>query len=360
MKNEDLVPQNCEEISSLNRFILINKAVNDCVKFSKIYYHITGSHACALMLQQMIYWHTPDNNGNRKQTIFKEGYWWVMKTPEDWWDECCLSEWDIRQCYGKLEKLGVVERKIFQSIEGDRALTRTHFRLIEDKLAELIEEQLKNISDKCKIQIEFPLLRIPQKQGRGFLKSKQIVYNTETTNTENKHARENALPQQGGAPPMTPASSSKKKQDKVNFREKVTLTQKEYDTLLEKNGKEFLNKMLDKLNAYKCSNGKTYESDYATMHDGGWVKKEIQKEIPNSKNEVSDLIKKRHEYCEGLERMFNSLDHNKKNGRSISVNYKHIEFCPGGNSATSVFVEYSDPNFKERINHEARKFGLIL
>lgn len=58
---------------------------------------------------------------------------------------------------------------------------------------------------------------------------------------------------------------------KIKFKEFVELTQTEYDSLLTKHGQEFLNRMLDILDAYKGSSGKKYASDYHTMKLGGWV-----------------------------------------------------------------------------------------
>ena len=65
--------------------------------------------------------------------------------------------------------------------------------------------------------------------------------------------------------PLLPLSS------KIKFRDLVELTQDEYDSLLAKNGLEFLNLMLDALDAYKGSSGKKYDSDFHTMKQGGWV-----------------------------------------------------------------------------------------
>ncbi len=81
--------------------------------------------------------------------------------------------------------------------------------------------------------------------------------------------------------PLTPSSFSLP--SKIKFRELVELTQEEYDSLLAKNGQEFLNLMLDTLDAYKGSTGKKYDSDFHTMKQGGWVVNRVKKDLQEQK-----------------------------------------------------------------------------
>lgn len=71
---------------------------------------------------------------------------------------------------------------------------------------------------------------------------------------------------------------------KIKFREFVELTQEEHDTLLAKHGPEILNLMLDKLDSFKGSTGKKYDSDYHTMKQGGWVLTQVKKDLENQKS----------------------------------------------------------------------------
>jgi hypothetical protein len=83
--------------------------------------------------------------------------------------------------------------------------------------------------------------------------------------------------------PLTPSSFSLP--SKIKFRELVELTQAEYDSLLAKNGLEFLNLMLDALDAYKGSAGKKYDSDFHTMKQGGWVVNRVKKDLQQQKQQ---------------------------------------------------------------------------
>ena len=78
-------------------------------------------------------------------------------------------------------------------------------------------------------------------------------------------------------PPPTPPS------EKIRFRENVQLTQAEHATLLAKHGQAFLDQLLDILDAYKGSSGKSYKSDYHTMKEGGWVVERAKKDLSTAK-----------------------------------------------------------------------------
>lgn len=83
---------------------------------------------------------------------------------------------------------------------------------------------------------------------------------------------------------ISPTPSFSPSPSKIKFRELVELTQEEYDSLLAKNGLEFLNLMLDTLDAYKGSSGKKYDSDFHTMKQGGWVVNRVKKDLQEQKN----------------------------------------------------------------------------
>jgi len=78
-------------------------------------------------------------------------------------------------------------------------------------------------------------------------------------------------------------SKTKKNQEpaikKIFFREKVSLTQEQYDKLLSDHGEKLLECMLNKLNVYKGTHEKEYKSDYFAMKEGGWVVKGARKKI---------------------------------------------------------------------------------
>jgi len=71
---------------------------------------------------------------------------------------------------------------------------------------------------------------------------------------------------------------------KIKFRDFVSLSQKEFDSLLALHGKDFLDLMLDELNSYKGRTGKEYKSDYYAMAAGSWLVKKIKEGNSNESN----------------------------------------------------------------------------
>ena len=65
-----------------------------------------------------------------------------------------------------------------------------------------------------------------------------------------------------------------KDKEKDKYRDLVTLTKIEHDKLIKEFGEPGTNWMLDKLNAYKLSKGKTYKSDYGAILT--WVVKSYE------------------------------------------------------------------------------------
>jgi len=66
---------------------------------------------------------------------------------------------------------------------------------------------------------------------------------------------------------------------KIQFRENVQLTQSDFDSLLNKHGQDFLDRMLDALDSYKGSTGKKYISDFHVLKEGGWVIQRVKDDL---------------------------------------------------------------------------------
>lgn len=60
-----------------------------------------------------------------------------------------------------------------------------------------------------------------------------------------------------------------KRKEKNRYRDNVSLTEKEYNKLIEKYGNNNIDKILDKLSSYKQAHGKRYKSDYGAINT--WV-----------------------------------------------------------------------------------------
>lgn len=77
------------------------------------------------------------------------------------------------------------------------------------------------------------------------------------------------------------------KQQKTSYRENVLLSEKEYNTLVEKYGLDDTNKILDKLHFAKLAKGYKYKSDYGAINQ--WVIDALHL-IENKKNTKLEVI----------------------------------------------------------------------
>ena len=78
--------------------------------------------------------------------------------------------------------------------------------------------------------------------------------------------------------PVKPKKPKKEKEPKIQYADNVLMTVGEYNQIITKyfdGSKKLMNKAIDKLDAYKLSNGKTYKSDAGAIRT--WVAEEINK-----------------------------------------------------------------------------------
>ena len=77
---------------------------------------LTGSHTCALLLNQIIFWSSKKDDG------------WFYKSYDNWNEELLLTKKQVMSYAEKLEKMGVIERKL-KKVKGAPTcwyLAKTH------------------------------------------------------------------------------------------------------------------------------------------------------------------------------------------------------------------------------------------
>lgn len=81
----------------------------------------------------------------------------------------------------------------------------------------------------------------------------------------------------GGQPP-TPTSNEKKSypNEKISFADNVSMTETEYQALIERYGKDDTEKLIDILDNYKGEKGKRYKSDYRAILN--WCVKRLEED----------------------------------------------------------------------------------
>lgn len=91
--------------------------------------------------------------------------------------------------------------------------------------------------------------------------------------------------------PEKPIKPKKEKEIKIQYAEFVTLTEKEFNKLVESHGSDGAGKIITILDNYKGANGKKYASDYRAILN--WVEKRYQEDSqkPQTKQDAFNLLR---------------------------------------------------------------------
>src|SRR3990167_63928 len=102
----------------IEQFLQWEAASRDTIDVKRCYIDAAdGDLVAGVLLSQIIYWYLPSRNGNMSQsklTIEKDGKWWIAKKREDWWDECRISPKQFDRTSAILERLGLIDIRIFR------------------------------------------------------------------------------------------------------------------------------------------------------------------------------------------------------------------------------------------------------
>ncbi len=202
--------------------------------------------------------------------------------------------------------------------EGETAVRSALHELIDEKYV-YVEKLPPNYSKSGRFEYVYHIYEIPyedmpdglecpelfikkqeEKQAESALNAD--AQNTEKQDTENLHLESQGIENQGqlntyisntkesstkecnaavSAPKKSSSKSQSKKKaqdNKKNYAEAVTMTEEEYQKLLEQHSKAFVDKCIEILNNYKLSSGKQYKSDYHTILN--WVVERVSKDYP--------------------------------------------------------------------------------
>lgn len=137
-------------------------------------------------------------------------------------------------------------------------ITLLNFDRVTDKVTNKVIDELTNEVDVYPIKIE---------QGnnkgnyQGNYQSNGDIHKT-TNNKTIKTIKQEIIPE-------TEVSVKSNKKQKIKFSEFVSLTQEEYNKLIQEHSESATKRMIEILNNYKGSSGKKYKSDYLAILN--WV-----------------------------------------------------------------------------------------
>jgi hypothetical protein len=149
------------------------------IKIKPIYIDInSGNLTDGVIFSQIMYWHTPNEKGENRLRVFRNGHFWLAKSYEDWWKECRVPERTARAALTRIEKRGLIEKHVWQ-FDGKPTI---HVRVI----VEVFEQAIKK-ADPSLIRLNQPIGSGQTGQNQSAKQDRTFkTKNTTKTTTENK------------------------------------------------------------------------------------------------------------------------------------------------------------------------------
>lgn len=110
---------------NFEEFLVWEAYSRDTIDFKKVYVDIADDLIAGLLLSQIIYWYLPGKDGKSKLRVKKEGFYWIAKQRNEWWDEVRIKTRQFDRALKILADKEIVITKIFRF----NGLTTTHVRL---------------------------------------------------------------------------------------------------------------------------------------------------------------------------------------------------------------------------------------
>ena len=115
---------------NFEELLLIRKSQRKGVFLEMALIDLCGGNILAgLMLSQILYWHEPNEHGQSKLRVCKNGKYWLAKKHTSWQEECRLTENQSRDALELLKKLGFIQTMVAR-FDGNPT---THIALVKDK-----------------------------------------------------------------------------------------------------------------------------------------------------------------------------------------------------------------------------------
>lgn len=265
-------------MQSIQEFYFWEKSSKDIIDVKRIYIDIADDLIAGILLSQIIYWNLPNDKGQTKLKVEKDGKLWLAKSRQEWWEEIRISPKQFDNAIKKLEIKNIVETKLFKF---NGAPTK-HISLNEKVILDLINNVVRGEMDfdqRVKSNLpkgeneNSPKVKMNFNKRVNSLTETTTEITTKTTNIENIDiCAEDVSEDKSEVKKESPSKAAKK----IKYAEDVSMTEEEYKKLIEQYGHAKVIKMITKLENYKGSSGKKYKSDYRAILS--WVVDAVEKD----------------------------------------------------------------------------------
>lgn len=111
------------------------------------YIDIAGDLVAGTLLSQIMYWFTPNSNGERKVKVFKDGYYWIAKKQEEWYHEIRITEKQYRTAIKKLEDKKLLIKKRYKFNGSPTTHIRPNYPVLQEEIARWKHAVIKKIEE---------------------------------------------------------------------------------------------------------------------------------------------------------------------------------------------------------------------
>lgn len=233
-------------------YIIVNKEI---IKKIGLHEAIILGELCS----EYCYW--------EKANKLDNGYF--FSTRENIAENTGLSAYQQREPFKKLVNIGIVKEKL----KGMPQLK--WYSLDMDNLYKLFNEKI-DFTSRCEETKEQGSEKLNAKDLKNLIPSIQETKQLDAKKLNTNNNNNNNI-------------NNNNKEYMKKFQEKVYMTENNYQKLIQKYGKERVDKTIVRLDLYKKSTGKVYSDDYATLLL--WIDEDIEKEKKlYKKNNVNDSV----------------------------------------------------------------------
>lgn len=100
--------------SEVDMFLGIERANNDVIAFKTIYVDMAGDTLGGLVLSQIVFWHTPDKEGNSKLKANHDNYLWLAASHKDWYAKTRLTGRQVDRILNILVAKNLIIKRIYK------------------------------------------------------------------------------------------------------------------------------------------------------------------------------------------------------------------------------------------------------
>jgi hypothetical protein len=114
------------------------------VRYHRLLVEMVGGDLIAgILLSRIVYWHGSEDGWPRLQ-VKRDGHYWLTRSRDDWWEECCATARQADRGLRLLKDLGIIETRVWKL----GRVPLTHIRIVWGTFLPLFEQTWRACTGK--------------------------------------------------------------------------------------------------------------------------------------------------------------------------------------------------------------------